>query len=66
MQGDALFQIQFLLLLAHRGVETGPDHAWSDAIDADIVIGAFARQSPGEMRNRTFDHLVRDIRVHGA
>ena len=61
MEGNALFEIQLLLLLAHGRVKTGADDAWGHAVHADVGLGTLARQRAGELWQRPLGHLVSDV-----
>ena len=50
MERDALFEVQFILRVAHRRVEGGADDAGGDAVDEDVVVGEFTRERAGELR----------------
>ena len=61
MEGNALFEINTTLFGRHGGVEISANHAGRDAVHADVVVGEFASEGAGEVRNGAFDHLVSDV-----
>src|SRR3954468_13756535 len=61
MERDSVIQVKLALLFIHGFVEVGADHAWGDAVHADVVIGELAGKSAGELRKGALGDLVGNV-----
>ncbi|MCG3777557.1 MAG: hypothetical protein JW388_0251 [Nitrospira sp.] len=66
MKRNALFEIQLFLFGAHLLVEIGANDSGGDAVDANIVLGQFARESTSDLRHGAFGGLIGNVRRQRA